>query len=73
MEMADVILIFAPGQCERFDDELLAEEFAATNVDRVSEGAIACTVPSYLIHRLEHDPRIAYVRRVQAYLGSIAS
>ena len=73
MDMADVILIFASGHSELLDDESLAEMFAATNVERLIEGAIACTIPYCMIHHLERHPSIAYVRRVQAYIGSLGS
>ena len=71
MEMADVIVIFAPGQCQKLDDEALAEVFAATNVDRPSEGVIACTIPAHKLHEMQRDPRVAYVRRVSEYIGSV--
>jgi hypothetical protein len=70
MEMADVILIFARGQSQKLDDEAMAEIFGATNVERPSEGVMSCTLPVTNLHQVEHDPRIAYVRRVQAYIGS---
>jgi hypothetical protein len=73
MEMADVILVFHPGQCAQMDDEALAICFGATNVERPAPGVIACTVPAGRIHQLEHDPRVAYVRRVHVYLGSYGS
>jgi hypothetical protein len=73
MEMADVIVIFAPGELARFDDETLAVSFAATNIDRVHPGAIACTVPAGMIHVIQRNPRVAYVRRVCAYTGSLSS
>jgi hypothetical protein len=73
MEMTDVIVIFQPGQCERLDDEALAESFAATNVDRPVEGAIACTIPADMLQHVERHPAVAYVRRVAAYLGSADS
>ena len=71
--MCDVILILIPGESDRLDDETLAQEFAATNIERPVEGAIACTVPSHLLHEIAQHPRVAYVRRIQAYLGSLAS
>jgi hypothetical protein len=73
MEMADVILIFQPGQSDRLDDEALAESFAATNVERPIEGAIACTIPADMVHAVARYPGVAYVRRVQAYTGSADS
>jgi hypothetical protein len=73
MEMADVILIFTPGECDRFDDESLALAFAATNIERLHSGALSCTVPAIKIHEIEKNPRVAYVRRVSAYMGSIRS
>jgi hypothetical protein len=73
MDMADVIVIFARGQSLLMDDESLAELFAATNIDRLIDGAIACTVPYCMIDHLERHPAVAYVRRVQAYMGSLES
>ena len=73
MEMADVIVIFRPGCCERFDDEALAESFAATNVDRPTEGAVSCTIPMEKFHDVERHPSVAYLRRIQAYMGSADS
>jgi hypothetical protein len=73
MDMADVIVILGRGQGERLDDESLASDFAATNIERPIPGAIACTVPSTMLHRIERHPAVAYVRRVQAYTGSLAS
>ena len=73
MDMADVILIFQPGQCDRLDDEALAESFAATNVERPIAGAVACTIPMDMLHHIERHPSIAYVRRVAAYVGSADS
>jgi hypothetical protein len=70
MEMTDVILIFARGQGQTLDDEAMAEIFGATNVDRIAEGVMSCTLPASNLHSVERDPRIAYVRRVQAYIGS---
>lgn len=71
--MADVILIFSPGQSENMDDEQLAVQFAATNIERPLVGAIACTVPGDMIHHIERHPGIAYVRRVQSYTGSLSA
>ena len=71
--MADVILIFMPGESVRFDDEMLATAFAATNIERPHPGAIACTVPAGMVHDIQKNPRVAYVRRVSAYMGSLAS
>jgi hypothetical protein len=73
MEMADVIVIFEPGESDRLDDEALAESFSATNVERPIAGAIACTVPADMLHAISSRPGVAYVRRVQAYLGSADS
>jgi hypothetical protein len=73
MDMADVIIIFASGHSELLDDESLAELFAATNVERLIEGAIACTVPYCMTHHIERHPSVAYVRRVQAYVGCLGS
>ena len=73
MEMADVILIFKAGQCDRMDDEALAESFAATNVERPIAGAVACTIPMDMLHHVEHHPAIAYLRRVASYAGSADS
>lgn len=71
--MADVILIFACGQCQKLDDEAMAEVFGATNVERLTDGVMSCTLPVTHLHQVEHDPRIVYVRRVQAYIGSFDS
>ena len=73
MEMTDVIIVCARGGSERLDDETLATCFGATNVERLLEGCLACTIPSYRLHDVERNPSVAYVRRVQAYYGSIAS
>ena len=73
MVMADVILIFTPGQSEKMDDEMLAMQFAATNIERPHVGAIACTVPGDLVHAIERHPGVAYVRRVQSYTGSLSA
>lgn len=73
MVMADVIVIFAPGECDRHDDETLAMTFHATNIERLHSGAISCTVPAAAIHDIERNPRVAYVRRVSTYHGSLAS
>jgi hypothetical protein len=73
MEMTDVIVIFQPGQCDRLDDEALAESFAATNVERPVEGAISCTIPAEMLHHVERHPAVAYVRRVTGYVGSADS
>ena len=73
MEMADVIVIFEAGQSDRFDDEALAESFYATNVERPIEGAISCTIPADMLHTISRRPGVAYVRRIQAYLGSADS
>jgi hypothetical protein len=73
MEMADVIVIFEAGQSDRFDDEALAASFFATNVERPTEGAISCTIPADMVNSISHRPGVAYVRRVQAYLGSTES
>jgi hypothetical protein len=70
MEMADVILIFIAGESDRFDDDTLAATFAATNIERQPEGVLACTVPASMVLGIERHPAVAYVRRVQAYLGS---
>ncbi|HEX8521131.1 MAG TPA: hypothetical protein VF669_02670 [Tepidisphaeraceae bacterium] len=70
MEMSDVILIFRAGQAQKLDDEALAEVFAATNVERPGDGVVSCTIPSSKVHDISRDPRVAYVRRVQAYIGS---
>ena len=71
--MVDVILILTPGQAALLDDEMLALTFCATNVDRLHSGAIACTVPGGMIHSIERHPAVAYVRRVQAYTGSLSA
>ena len=71
--MADVIVIFAPGHGTSMDDETLAVTFAATNIERPHAGAIAFTVPGEMIHRIEHHPGVAYVRRVQSYTGSLSA
>jgi hypothetical protein len=68
--MSDVIVIFAPGQFDRLDDETLAATFAATNIERLPEGVLSCTVPSSMIHEIERNPAVAYVRKVAAYIGS---
>jgi hypothetical protein len=73
MVMADVIVIFAPGQCDRLDDEALALAFAATNIERLHSGAVACTVPGDMVHQIEHHPGVGYVRRVQTFEGSAAA
>ena len=73
MEMTDVIIVCARGHSHRLDDETLATCFGATNVERLPEGCLACTVPSHRLHDVERNPAVAYVRRVQAYYGSIAS
>lgn len=73
MEMADVILIFERGQCDRLNDDDLAISFSATNVERPIAGAISCTIPADRVHSLSSYPGIAYVRRVAAYLGSADS
>src|SRR5215212_7188570 len=70
VQMTDVILILMPGHFERLDDETLATSFAATNIDRPTTGVLACTVPSALVHDIERNPAVAYLRRVQAYTGS---
>ena len=68
-----MILILAAGASEWLDDEALVLEFAASNIERPTEGAIACTVPAMKILEIERHPRIAYVRRISAYTGSLAS
>jgi hypothetical protein len=73
MVMADVIVIFTPGECDKFDDEALAMTFSATNIERLHSGALACTVPAASIHEIERNPRVAYVRRVQMYTGSLGA
>jgi hypothetical protein len=73
MVMLDVIVIFTPGQCDQLDDETLAVNFAATNIERLHSGAIGCTVPGDMIHHIEHHPAVAYVRRVQSYMGSLSA
>lgn len=73
MDMVDVILILAAGHSVLLDDESMAEQFAATNVERLVEGAVACTVPCVMIHHIERHPSVAYVRRVQTYVGSLSS
>jgi hypothetical protein len=73
MVMADVIVMFAPGESEKMDDEALAMSFAATNIERPHVGAIACTVPAERVHHIEHYPGVAYVRRVQSYTGSLSA
>ena len=73
MEMADVIVILGPGQSAALDDECLATDFAATNIERLIEGALACTIPAWKVHEIERHPSVAYVRRVQGYTGSLAS
>ena len=73
MVMADVIVICTPGQSEKMDDEMLAMQFAATNIERPHAGAIACTVPAERVHHIEHFPGVAYVRRVQSYTGSLSA
>ena len=71
--MADVIVICSLGQSEKMDDEMLAVQFAATNIERPHVGAIACTVPGDLVHTIERHPGVAYVRRVQSYTGSVGA
>ena len=71
--MCDVILIIARGAAGQLDDETLACQFAATNIDRPHGGAVACTVPGYMIHLMERHPAVAYVRRVQHFLGSLSA
>src|SRR5688572_1756501 len=44
MNMCDVIVIIARGAGGQLDDETLACQFAATNIDRPQDGAVACTV-----------------------------
>jgi hypothetical protein len=73
MEMADVIVILGLGQSSKLDDESLATDFAASNIERPTEGAIACTIPAWKVHEIEHHPAVAYVRRISAYTGSLAS
>jgi hypothetical protein len=73
MVMADVIVICSPGQSEKMDDEMLAMQFAATNIERPHVGTIACTVPVELVHTIERYPGVAYVRRVQSYTGSLSA
>jgi hypothetical protein len=73
MEMADVIVILGLGQSSQLDDECLATDFAASNIERPVEGAIACTIPAAKVHEIERHPAVAYVRRVQGYIGSLAS
>ena len=73
MVMADVILIFMPGHSHKMDDEQLALQFAATNIERPLAGAIACTVPADRVHHIERYPGVAYVRRVQSYTGSLSA
>jgi hypothetical protein len=73
MEMSDIIVVCRRGQSERLDDETLATDFGATNVERLIEGCLSCTVPSYKLHEVERHASVAYVRRVQAYRGSLAS
>ena len=73
MEMTDIIVVCALGQSNSLDDETLATCFGATNVERLLEGCLACTIPSHKLHDIERTPAVAYVRRVQAYSGSIAS
>jgi hypothetical protein len=73
MEMTDIIVVCARGLSSSLDDETLATSFGATNVERLPEGCLACTVPSHKLHDVERNPAVAYVRRVQAYLGSLAS
>ena len=71
--MTDVIVIFSAGQFDRLDDETLAATFAATNIERLPEGVLSCTVPAAMVHDIERNPAVAYVRRVQAYIGSFDS
>ena len=71
--MADVIVILGPGQSSQLDDERLATDFAASNIERLIEGAVAFTIPAARVHEIERHPAVAYVRRVQAYTGSLAS
>ena len=73
MVMADVIVIFTPGQSEKMDDEMVAMNFAATNIERPHAGAVACTVPAERVHHIEAYPGVAYVRRVQSYMGSMGA
>ena len=73
MEMADIIMILVPGQADRLGDDDLALCFAATNVERPIEGAVACTVPADKVDEIARHPAIAYLRRVQAYTGSADS
>ena len=73
MDMADVIVILGLGQSANLDDESLATDFAASNIERPTEGAICCTIPLWKVHEIERHPAVAYVRRVQAYTGSLAS
>lgn len=73
MVMVDVIVMFAPGESQKMDDEMLAMSFAATNIERPHVGAIACTVPAGMDHHIERHPGVAYVRRVQSYTGSLSA
>lgn len=73
MVMVDVIVIFTLGQCDKHDDEQLAMTFAATNIERLHSGAVACTVPGAMMHHIEQLPGVAYVRRVQCYTGSLGA
>ena len=68
-----MIVILGPGQSSKLDDECLATDFAASNIERLIEGAVACTIPATKVHEIERHPSVAYVRRVQAYTGSLAS
>ncbi|MEA2711683.1 MAG: hypothetical protein QOF78_4284 [Phycisphaerales bacterium] len=38
MVMVDVIVMFAPGESQKMDDEMLAMSFAATNIERPHVG-----------------------------------
>ena len=73
MEMADVIVILGLGQSSQLDDESLAIDFAASNIERPVEGAVCCTIPAAKVYEIEHHPAVAYVRRVQGYTGSLES
>jgi hypothetical protein len=73
MDMTDVIIVCAPGQSNCLDDETLAMDFGATNVERMDEGCLACTVPTHKVSDMERNPAVAYVRRVQAYTGGLGA
>ena len=68
-----MIVILGLGQSSQLDDESLAIDFAASNIERPTEGAVCCTIPATKVHEIERHPAVAYVRRVQGYTGSLES